>query len=233
MDAYCAEHGVAHQRCGKLIVATAEDQVEALRAVQGRAAANGVSLEWLGPAAARDLEPALHCRAALQSPATGIVDSHGLMKALLMDAEDHGALLVLRCPVEGGRVGPEGIELQTGGAEPTRIRAKRFFNSAGLGAQGIARALEGFPAAAVPPLHLSKGSYFALSGPSPFRRLVYPVPVSDWLGVHLTLDLAGQARFGPDQEWVTPTRTTTSTLAGPMASMRPSGATGRSCRTAR
>ncbi len=199
--AYCGEHGVAHQRCGKLIVATAGDQLEALRAVQGRAAVNGVPLDWLEPAAARDLEPDLQCRAALRSPTTGIVDSHGLMKALLKDAEDHGALLVLRCPVEGGRVGG-GIELRTGGAEPTRIRARRFFNCAGLGAQAIARALEGFPAAAVPPLHLSKGSYFALAGASPFRRLVYPVPVSDWLGVHLTLDLAGQARFGPDQEWV-------------------------------
>lgn len=200
--AYCAERGVDHQRCGKLIVATDEGQREALRAMQERAAVNGVALQWLDKPAVQVLEPELRCVAALLSLSTGIVDSHGLMKALLRDAEAHGAALVLRSPVLGGRVTGSGIELNVGGPEPTRIRTGRFFNCASLGAQAVARAIEGFPAEAVPPLHLSKGSYFALSGRSPFSRLVYPVPVSDWLGVHLTLDLAGQARFGPDQEWV-------------------------------
>ena len=199
---FCASRHVDHRRCGKLIVATDADQLEALRAVQGRARANGVELQWLDQAAALELEPELRCSAALHSPSTGIVDSHGLMKALLKDAEDHGALLVLRCPINGGRITATGIELEVGGEEPTRIKASRFLNCAGLGAQALARSLEGFPTAAIPPLHLSKGSYFGLSGRSPFKRLVYPVPVSDWLGVHLTLDLAGQARFGPDQEWV-------------------------------
>ena len=200
--AYCADRGVDHQRCGKLIVATDDDQLEALRGMQGRAAANGVLLDWLDGPAARAVEPELRCVAALYSQSTGIVDSHGLMKALLRDAEAHGAVLVLRSPVLGGRVTGAGIELEVGGPEPTHIRAGRFYNCASLGAQGIARGLEGFPSSAVLPLHLSKGSYFALAGQSPFSCLVYPVPVSDWLGVHLTLDLAGQARFGPDHEWV-------------------------------
>lgn len=199
---YCEAKGVAHRRCGKLIVASEDDQFEALRGLQARAAANGVALAWLDATEAQALEPELRCAAALHSPDTGIVDSHGLMKALLQDAEAHGALLVLRSPVMGGRITSRGIEVDVGGDEPATVLAERVFNCAGLGAQAFARRLEGFPPEQVPPLQLSKGSYFALSGPSPFRRLVYPVPVSDWLGVHLTLDLAGQARFGPDQEWV-------------------------------
>ena len=173
-----------------------------MRGIQGRATANGVPLEWLDGPAARTLEPELSCIAALHSPSTGIVDSHGLMKALLKDAEGHGAALVLRSPILGGRVTGEGIELAVGGSEPSRILAGHFFNCAGLGAQALAGGIAGFPPAAVPPLHLSKGSYFAVAGRTPFSRLVYPVPVSDWLGVHFTLDLAGQGRFGPDQEWV-------------------------------
>ncbi len=160
------------------------------------------SSEWLDEAGARALEPRLRCAAALHSPDTGIVDSHGLMKALLQDAEDQGALLALLSPVVGGRAVPDGIELAVGGSEPTRILASRVFNCAALGAQQVARAIEGVRAETIPTLHLSKGNYFALAGPSPFSRLVYPVPSSDWLGVHLTLDLAGQARFGPDEEWV-------------------------------
>jgi L-2-hydroxyglutarate oxidase LhgO len=199
---YCAERGVNHRRCGKLIVATETGQLEALRTLQGRAAANGARLDWLDGATAQSLEPELRCVAALQSPATGIVDSHGLMKALLHDAEDHGALLVLRCPVLGGRSTDAGIELEVGGEEPTRIRTRQFFNCAGLGAQGLARGLQGLPQDSIPPLHLSKGNYFGLATRSPFQRLVYPLPTCDWLGVHLTLDLAGQTRFGPDQEWV-------------------------------
>jgi L-2-hydroxyglutarate oxidase LhgO len=200
--AYCKARGVAHQRCGKLIVATGPEELEALKQVQARARLNGVDLAWLDAPGALELEPRLHCAAALHSPETGIVDSHELMKALLQDAESEGALLALLSPVQGGRAVLGGIELAVGGSEPTRILAARVFNCAALGAQQVARGIEGVRAETLPPLHLSKGNYFALTGPAPFARLVYPVPSSDWLGVHLTLDLAGQARFGPDEEWV-------------------------------
>ena len=200
---FCAAKGVAHRRCGKLIVATEPDQVEALRQVQARAQANGVDdLRWLDTAEAQQLEPRLRCTAALLSPSTGIVDSHGLMRALRHEAEDHGAAVVLKSPVRGGRRVPGGLVVEVGGAEPMSLLAERVFNAAGLGAQAVARGFEGLRPDAVPPLHLSKGSYFSLSGAAPFARLVYPVPDGSHLGVHLTLDLAGQARFGPDLEWV-------------------------------
>lgn len=199
---YCAARCVPHQRCGKLIVATEENQIGALLKVQAHASANGVELEWLDSSTALSMEPRLRCAAALHSPSTGIVDSHGLMRALLLDAEQKGALLVLRSPLLQGYAHPEGIILEVGGDEPTSFLADRVFNCAGLGAQALAGSIEGIRPEAIPPLRLSKGTYFSLSGPAPFSRLVYPVPVSDWLGVHLTLDLAGQARFGPDAEWV-------------------------------
>ena len=200
--AYCEARGVAHQRCGKLIVASAASELEALRAVQARARANGADLEWLEADEAKALEPQLRCAAALRSPATGIIDSHGLMRALLMDAEEEGALLALKSPVRGGRAVKGGRELDVAGEEPTTVLAERVFNCAALGAQALAGAIEGVRPESIPPLHLSKGNYYALAGPAHFSRLVYPVPSSDWLGVHLTLDLAGQARFGPDEEWV-------------------------------
>lgn len=199
---YCAARGVPHQRCGKLVVATEAEQITALRQVQIQASENGVELEWLDSSAALAMEPQLRCAAALHSPSTGIVDSHGLMRALLLDAEQKGTLLVLRSPLLRGRANGEGIVLEVGGKEPTSLLAHRLFNCAGLGAQAVAESIEGIRAEAIPPLHMSKGSYFSLSGTSPFSRLLYPVPVNDWLGVHLTLDLAGQARFGPDVEWV-------------------------------
>lgn len=200
---YCELRSVAHQRCGKLIVATEENQIAALHQIQAQASANGVAdLEWLDSAAATRMEPRLRCAAALHSPSTGIVDSHGLMRVLLLDAEQKGAMLVLRSPLLRGRVDVEGIVLDVGGQEPTNLLAHRLFNCTGLGAQAVAESIEGIRAKAIPPLHMSKGSYFSFAGTSPFSRLVYPVPVSDWLGVHLTLDLAGQARFGPDAEWV-------------------------------
>jgi len=199
--AFCEAHGVAHRRLGKLIVAMA-DQLDALRDLQARAAANGVSLDWLEADAVHALEPDLRCAAALHSPTTGIVDSHGLMRALALDAEAHGATVVLRSPVVGGRVGTDGIELRVGGEEPMTLQAERAFNAAGLGAQRVARALEGLRPETVPPQFLSKGNYYGLSGPAPFSRLIYPIPSQGALGVHLTLDLAGQARFGPDVEWI-------------------------------
>jgi len=177
--------------------------VEGLRRLQARGLANGVAdLAWLDAAAARALEPRLACVAALHAPGTGIVDSHGLMRALKADAEEAGAAVALRSPVCGGRRAEGGIEVEVGGAEPATFLAGRVFNAAGLGAQAVAGAIAGIRPGSVPPLRLAKGSYYALSGAAPFSRLIYPVPAHGGLGVHLTLDLAGQARFGPDVEWV-------------------------------
>lgn len=203
--AFCAEHGLGHRRCGKLIVATDGLQVQALRALQAKAAANGVvDLRWLEAAELRALEPELHGTAALLSPSTGIIDSHGLMRALAREAETAGATVVLKSPVLGGRATPNGLELEVGGGEPMRLQAMRVFNCAGLGAIRLARAIEGVRPEALPaqPRQFAKGNYYALTGAAPFARLVYPIPPVGALGVHLTLDLAGQARFGPDVEWI-------------------------------
>ena len=202
--AYCAAHGVNHRRCGKLIVATDESQVEALRQLCARAQVNGVDLQWLDAAGTQALEPRIHCSAALLSPSTGIVDSHGLMRALCIEAEAHGATLVLRSPVVGGRGKDGGLEVEVGGDEPMTLWAGQVFNCAGLGAIALARSFGGARLEALPPLpkRFAKGNYFGLAGGAPFSRLVYPVPSQGGLGVHLTLDLAGQARFGPDVEWV-------------------------------
>jgi L-2-hydroxyglutarate oxidase LhgO len=201
---YCAARGVSHRRCGKLIVATADDEVPALQALELQARANGVlDLQWLDEDSACALEPALRCRGALLSPSTGIVDSHGFMLALLGDAERAGAVLVLRSPVEHARVTPHGIVVQVGGDAPTTLRAQRVVNSAGLGAPPLARAIDGLDPRHVPQDHLAKGCYFTLAGRAPFTRLVYPAPgTAGHLGVHLTLDLGGQARFGPSFRWV-------------------------------
>jgi L-2-hydroxyglutarate oxidase LhgO len=203
--AFCESHGVNHRRCGKLIVATDETQVEALRRLRSQAEANGVmDLQWLDAQQARQLEPHLRCVAALLSPSTGIVDSHGLMRALCGEAEAAGASVVLKSPVLGGRRAQTGLELDIGGEDPMTLLAQRVFNGAGLGAIRLARAFKGARPDSLPPLPrlLAKGNYFGLSGATPFSRLVYPVPSQGGLGVHLTLDLGGQARFGPDVEWV-------------------------------
>jgi L-2-hydroxyglutarate oxidase LhgO len=201
--AYCEAHGIAHRCCGKLVVATDESQIEALGHFWARAEANGVEdLDWLEPAEARRLEPEMRCVAALFSPSTGIIDSHGLMRHLRWDAEAAGASVVLRSPVLGGCAKACGLEIRVGGDQPMALQAARVFNCAGLGAQAVARAIEGIRLEAIPHLHLAKGNYYGLSGQAPFSRLVYPVPSEGGLGVHLTLDLAGQARFGPDVEWV-------------------------------
>jgi len=201
---YCEARGVPHRRCGKLVVATADDELPALQALHGQAQANGVQdLQWLDEAAARALEPALRCRGALLSPSTGIVDSHGLMLALLGDAERAGAVLALRSPVQRARVTPRGIVVEVGGDAPVTLLAQRVVNSAGLGAPALALAIDGLDPRHVPRAHLAKGCYFTLAGRAPFTRLVYPAPgTAGHLGVHLTLDLAGQARFGPSFRWV-------------------------------
>jgi L-2-hydroxyglutarate oxidase LhgO len=201
--AFCAERGVGHRRPGKLVVAADAGEVPALQRLQATAKANGVAdVSWLSGAEARAREPELRCAAALLSPATGIVDSHGLMVALLAEAQTRGAVLALRSPALGGRVTDDGIVLDIGGAEPTRLLCRSVVNSAGLGALRLARSLRGFPPAAVPRGYLCKGSYFTLARRAPFRHLIYPAPEQAGLGIHLTVDLGGQPRFGPDVEWV-------------------------------
>jgi L-2-hydroxyglutarate oxidase LhgO len=200
---YCAEHGVPHRRATKLIVATAPEQVAALAKIKAQAEANGVDdMELLGANAVHALEPELACVAALLSPSTGIVDSHALMLAFQGDAEAHGAMVAFASPLERARVADGGFLLEVGGREPMEIFASVLVNSAGLGAQDVARRIAGLPPEHVPPLHYAKGNYFSLAGRAPFTRLIYPVPEHSGLGVHLTLDLAGQARFGPDVEWI-------------------------------
>jgi L-2-hydroxyglutarate oxidase LhgO len=200
---YCEEHGVGHARAGKLIVACDADEAGRLEAIRTKAAENGVgNLELLTGAQARALEPELDCVAALLSPDTGIVDSHALMLSLQGGAEDHGAVLALNAPLAGGRIMDGRIEARIGGDAPVTLSCRTLINAAGLGAWDVARGLEGFSPEAIPERHLAKGNYFSLAARAPFERLVYPVPVSGGLGVHLALDLAGQARFGPDVEWL-------------------------------
>jgi len=200
---YCAEHGVPHRNCGKLIVATSPDQIPRLQELRAQAEANGVTdLRPLTGEEAARLEPELRCIAALRSPSTGIIDSHAYMLALQGDAEAHGAVVALRSPVTGGRVGSDGVALAVGGAEPTTLRARTVVNCAGLDAQRLAASLAGFPRQHVPPTYYAKGNYYSLIGRAPFAHLVYPMPNQAGLGVHITIDLAGQARFGPDVEWI-------------------------------
>ena len=202
--AFCAAHGVAHRRCGKLIVATAADELPGLADLAARARANGVhDLQRLDAGQARALEPQLECVGALHSPSTGIVDSHGLMLALQGDFERAGGLLALCSPVTGLRCAPGRHEVEVDGAEPMTLGARIVVNAAGLHAPALARRTQGLAAGQVPAARLCKGSYFALgSGRAPFTRLIYPLPHDGGLGVHLTLDLAGQVRFGPDTEWL-------------------------------
>lgn len=198
---YCAQRGIDHQRCGKLVVATSEAQVPELKTLIGKAAANGVhDLAWLSAEQAQDLEPALHCVAAVHSPSTGIVDSHGLMLTLQGDLENAGGMVVLNAPLRLAHVVPDGLVLQT--MDGTELQTRCLVNAAGHGAVGLARAIQGLDARHVPQAYCAKGNYFTLSGRSPFSRLIYPVPEAAGLGVHLTLDLGGQAKFGPDVQWV-------------------------------
>ena len=200
---FCEAFGVAHRRVGKLVVAADEEEIGTLAALAQRALGNGVrDLQWLSPHETRDLEPALQCAAALLSPSTGIIDVHDYLLALLGDAERHGALLSLRTRCTGGEILDRGIRVDTGGASATRILCRHFVNCAALGAQTLSAGMRGLPKSTIPPLHLAKGTYFRLSGRSPFARLVYPLPAGSWLGVHAGLDLGGCCRFGPDIAWV-------------------------------
>ena len=199
--AYCAERGIGHRRCGKLIVATSQAQVAQLQGIRDKAAANGVNdLVLLTRDEARALEPQLECVAALHSPSTGIVDSHGLMLALQGDLENAGGMVVLNSPLAQAECTQEGIYLTA--EDGTQLQAAVVVNAAGLQAQQLAGRFAGLPARHVPPSHYAKGNYFTLPGRSPFSRLIYPVPEAAGLGVHLTVDMGGQAKFGPDVQWV-------------------------------
>jgi L-2-hydroxyglutarate oxidase LhgO len=202
--AYCAERGIAHKPLGKLLVAASPAQVGVIDEIIAKARANGVTdLVRLTKAEALAMEPALRVEAAIHSPSTGIVDSHALMLALQGDAQNAGASFAFATPMLGGRVRPEGgFELRFGGEEATALACRELVIAAGNGAPGLARSVEGVPASTVPRAYLAKGNYFTLRGRAPFTRLVYPVPEPGGLGIHLTLDLGGQARFGPDVEWV-------------------------------
>jgi L-2-hydroxyglutarate oxidase LhgO len=201
---FCATHGVDHRRCGKLIVATSAAQESRLDALCRQGEINGVDdLQRLSAADARTLEPDLKCNAALLSPSTGIIDSHGLMLALLGDAERHGATLAVCSPLIGGSIENDGFALKIGGDEVTKLKTGIVINAAGLSAVRVAASLAGFPTTQLPSAFYAKGNYYALAGRAPFSRLIYPLPEPGGLGVHLTLDLGGQARFGPDVEWLT------------------------------
>lgn len=199
---YCREHGVHHANCGKLIVATSPDQHEKLAAIRRQAAANGVELEWWEAERARALEPDLRCTAALWSPTTGIVDSHALMLALEGDLGRASGVVAFHSPLEGAELTADGVVLEVGGDAPMALAAREVVNCAGLHAPRLAAGIRGLDPAHVPTAWYCKGNYFTLAGKSPFARLIYPVPEADGLGVHVTVDLAGQARFGPDTEWV-------------------------------
>lgn len=201
--AYCAERNIGHRRSGKLIVANGTAEVAKLAAINEHARACGVTdLVTLSGNEARALEPALRADAALLSPSTGIIDSHGLMLAYRGDLEDAGGMIAFNAPIIAGKVTASGITLDVGGAEPMTLTCRTFINAAGHGAVPLARSIKGIPLGAIPPAYFCKGSYYALPGRAPFSRLVYPVPEAAGLGVHLTLDLGGQARFGPDTEWI-------------------------------
>jgi len=201
---YLVARGVPHRRCGKLIVACDDRQTARLESILERARTNGVEdIRLLSAAEAVAMEPQLRCSAALLSPATGIMDSHAYMLSLQAEAEEYGAIFAFRARIEGGEIlHPEGCRIEVAGPDPMSLRCRLFVNCAGLWAQDVARRIEGFPEALIPPRRLAKGVYFQLQGRSPFSRLVYPAPEPGGLGVHLTLDLSGQARFGPDVEWV-------------------------------
>lgn len=200
---YCDEHGVPHHRCGKLIVATGIDDPERLVAIRARAEANGVDdLVLLSAAEACAKEPALNCTGALHSPSTGIVDSHALMLALRGDAEQAGAAFAFHAPFVKARREGEGFAVEIGGDAPMTLGCDLLINAAGLHAPDVAHSIEGLPRKHIPAAYYAKGNYFACTARVPFSHLIYPLPEPGGLGVHLTLDIGGAGRFGPDVEWV-------------------------------
>jgi L-2-hydroxyglutarate oxidase LhgO len=198
---YCAERGIGHRRCGKLLVATAPEQLVQLQDMMKKARRNGVNdLVLLTAAQARALEPQLVCEAAVYSPSTGIVDSHGLMLALQGDVENAGGIVVLNSPLASAEYAHTAINLIA--SDGTQLQAKTVVNAAGLQAPALAGRFKGLDPRHVPRAWFAKGNYFTLAGRAPFSHLIYPLPQAAGLGVHLTLDLGGQAKFGPDVQWV-------------------------------
>lgn len=198
---YCASRKIPHRRLGKLTIACSESELPRLDQIAEHAALCGAdtSLELLDAQQVRQIEPALPCKAALLTPSSGIVDSHALMLSLLGEAQDHGAVLARNCAAI--RI-TQSAGLWQVNVSSLTLSSSIVVNAAGLDAQAMASRIEGLPASFIPPLYLAKGSYFGVSGKTPFSRLIYPLPIVGGLGVHLTLDMAGQARFGPDVEWV-------------------------------
>lgn len=200
---YCTEHAVNHRRIGKIIVACDDSERATLEKYRSQGKVNGCDdLRMLNRAELAALEPEVACVASFLSPSTGIIDAHGLMLAYLGDLEQHGGALALASPVVSGKVSDEGIVLEVGGEESMMLACRTVINSAGFHAQALARTLDGVPAATIPPTHYAIGHYYTLSGKPPFSRLVYPVARQDWLGVHVTIDLGGRVKFGPDFEWI-------------------------------
>jgi L-2-hydroxyglutarate oxidase LhgO len=200
---YAAQHDVNHRRIGKVIVACDESELAGLEKYRKQAELNGCTdLRMLSGVELAELEPNVKAVAGFISPSTGIIDAHGLMLAYLGDAETHGAALAVASRVASGEVTREGIVLQVASAEPMELLCNTVVNSAGFHAQAVARSIAGIPAATIPPTHYAIGHYYTLAGRSPFNRLVYPVARPDWLGVHVTIDLGGQVKFGPDFDWI-------------------------------
>jgi L-2-hydroxyglutarate oxidase LhgO len=201
--AYCTQRGIPHLNCGKVLVATNQAQIPIVLGYIDKAIANGVhDLRQISLEELRELEPAVEAVAAVFSPSTGIVDSHAFMLALQGDLEQTGGTVVFRSPILGGEVITDAIRLDVGGREPMSVCCNLLVNSAGLFAPQVARTIRGIPQPSIPPQYFAKGHYYTLSGKSPFRRLVYPMAGAGFLGVHVTVDLGGQARFGPDIDWI-------------------------------
>ncbi|MEJ2623979.1 MAG: NAD(P)/FAD-dependent oxidoreductase [Pseudolabrys sp.] len=200
---FCAAHGVPHRKCGKLVVAANDAEFERVEAIAAQGTTNGAEgLELIDGAAARALEPQLQCHGALRSPETGILDVHAYMLALQGDLEDAGGAIAFNTPVEGAARKDGQWAVRFGGADPDTVSFDALINCAGIGAQGVARGIADYPADRVPRQVLAKGNYFSFTGKPAFTRLIYPTPMPGGLGVHVTLDLAGRMRFGPDVEWI-------------------------------
>jgi L-2-hydroxyglutarate oxidase LhgO len=201
--AFAAERGIPHRRVGKLVVATESEQVAKLRSMYAASLANGVEdVTLLDRSEAKAKEPALECMAALWSPSTGVIDSHAYLLALQAEAEQHGATFAFNARLRSGEVKPSGFRLRIDAPEPTDIDCRHFINCGGLFAPALMRTLAGYPAERIPHAWFARGNYFACQCRVPFDRLIYPVPDQIGLGIHLTLDVSGGAKFGPDVELV-------------------------------
>ena len=202
--AFLESRKVAYRRCGKLVVATSDEEAARIEAIAEQARTNDVEgIEVITGAAAMALEPGLKASAAVVSPQSGVFDSHGYMLALQGEIEAAGGAVVTSTPFEGATpIAGGGFEVRAGGADPTTLTTRRLVTAPGLSAQTVAARIEGFPAAEIPALHFGKGVYFRLQGKAPFERLVYPPPIPGALGTHYRKDLGGQAVFGPDLAYV-------------------------------